>query len=323
MTDAAAIATIETLGVTGFVSSKDVLTLRREVFADGVVSAAELDALFRLGERAPNGDREWNDYFAEVSTDFYLRQNAPEGYLTDDEYKTLRARVTRDGRIASALELQLLLTLSERAISTPNAMAGFIGAQLKKRIETKVGGPRIEAEDASLVRRFIFAAGGHGNVAVTRPEAEFLFDMNDLVAAADNDPDWALLFKQAIANHLMAHIGKRTLSVGEAIALETADRSDGNPGEVKTGFGDFLGNVFTPFRAHAKRVEKRYAKRNAERAVAAAQAEKITETEADWLAERIGRDGEVHASEKALLQHMRSLEADLPPKLQALVSDAA
>ncbi len=327
---------ITSVGEDGYVSTDDVLTLRRTIFADGVVDADELDALFALGERAPDGDPAWADYFVEATADFYLREEEPNGYLTTEEFETLRARVTRDGAKASALELGLLIRLLETAVATPPQMAGFIGEQIKRRILEKQGGPKIEAGDVEIIRRYIFAAGGDGNVAVTRKEAEFLFDLSDATAAAENDPAWCDLFKKAVSNHLMAHIGFEPVGRAEALALETEDPEDGGPlpskrAEDETaveaggrGFFDMLGNIFTPKRAHAARVEARYKVLNAARARESAIAEKITPGEADWLADRIGRDGVLHASEKALVAHMRDeLDADLPPKLKALVEKAA
>ncbi len=325
---------IISVGEDGYVSTDEVLTLRRTIFADGVVDAEELDALFALGERAPAGDPAWADYFVEATADFYLREEEPHGYLTTEEFETLRARVTRDGAIASALELGLLIRLMETATSTPPQMAGFVGEQIKARIHEKPGGAKIDAGDVEIIRRYIFASGGDGNVAVTRKEAEFLFDLSD--AAAENDPSWCDLFKKAVSNHLMAHIGFEPIARADALALETPDPDDGGPipskraedenavEAGKRGFFDMLGNVFSPKRAHAERVEARYKVLNAARERDAAIAEKVTASEADWLADRIGRDGVLHPSEKALVAYMRDeLGADLPPKLKALVEKAA
>ncbi|MEO0851384.1 MAG: hypothetical protein AAFY04_08255, partial [Pseudomonadota bacterium] len=54
---------ISTIGNNGFVSAADVLVLREQIFADGIVSRAEIGALLALAERAPDGDPEWADYF--------------------------------------------------------------------------------------------------------------------------------------------------------------------------------------------------------------------------------------------------------------------
>ena len=55
----------------------------------------------------------------------------------------------------------------------------------------------------------------------------------------------------------------------------------------------------------------------------AAEASKVTSVEAEWLADRIRRDGDFGANEKALITRMRSLEKDLPASLKALVQHAA
>ncbi|MCB2097215.1 MAG: hypothetical protein KDE05_06235, partial [Parvularculaceae bacterium] len=133
---------IRSVGADGHVSADDVLFLRKNVFADGVVSRAELAALFALAEKAPQGDPEWADYFAEASADFFLREEEPHGYLTDQEFEHLEAFVTRDGKKASAIELQLLVRLMEKATATPPAMAEFVADQFRRLIRERKGGAR-------------------------------------------------------------------------------------------------------------------------------------------------------------------------------------
>ena len=213
---------LTSVGDDGYVSAEDVRFLRRNVFADGVVSAEELDALFRLGEKAEDGDREWPQYFAEAAADFYLREEQPNGYLTQDEFDSLKARVTRDGAKASKLELGLLIKLLETAISAPSDMAHFVGEQIKRHVCEKDGAAFISSEDVELIRRYIFAAAGDGNVAVTRTEAELLFDLSDATAKADNNPEWNDLFKKAVSNHLMAHIGFAPVGRQEALGTHAS-----------------------------------------------------------------------------------------------------
>ncbi len=325
MSGSSKLQSLATLGADGFVSARDVLALRRTVFADGVVSAGELDALFDLGDRAPNGDKEWTEFYAEAASDFYLREEEPHGYLTDEEFRTLKARVTRNGERASDLEIALLIKLMENAVTTPAEMSRFVGMQIKRRVAERQGGPRITAEDAGLLRRWLFAAGGDGNVAVTKAEAEFLFDLNDLVAKGKNDPAWTDLFCKAVANHLMAHIGYAP--IGRAEALKTrafmADHSV-NVGRVfGKMFAGGLGGVKKGFGLAASKESSAQAQRNSARDAGVAEAKAVTTSEADWLAERITRDGATHESEKALIRHLKSLDADLPPKLKAVVGQAA
>ena len=324
------------VGNDGYVSAEDVLFLRRNVFADGVVSASELDAVFALGEKAEKGDREWFHFFAEVVSDFYLREEEPHGYFTQDEFNSFKARVTRDGDKASGLEIGVMLKVLETAVSTPPDMTGFIGEQIKRHVMEKEGGAVIDSDDVKMISRFIFAAGGDGNVAVTKAEAELLFDLSDATARVNNAPEWNDFFKKAISNHLMAHIGFNPLGRRDALSHYTPDPTDGGPIEQvqlkdenafdrsRSSTFDMLMNIFTPKAAHRRRVERRHREANERREAEAAVAEKITPEEADWVADRIGRDGVLHPSEKALIQYMRDeLDADLPPKLKALAERAA
>ncbi len=306
------------IGAKGYVTAEDVLVLRRGVFKDGIVSPAELDALFMLGERAPEGDREWPMFFEEAAADFYLREEEPQGYLTDVEFATLRARVTRDGEGASPLELRLMIKLLETAVATPPAMAAFVADQLKRSILTGRLRKGVTKEDTELVRRFIFAKGGEANVAVTRAEAELLFDINDANAGAPNDPAWTEFFVKAIANHLMSHFSYAPQAREEARRQHAfmTDRS----ADVGGFFKRMVAGGLSGFKGDGKSLQ---AERNEQRERDAAIAEKITPAEADWLADRIGRDGRLMESERALVDYMKKLGGELPPKLKALVDRAA
>lgn len=324
---------INHVGADGHVSAEDVIYLRRNIFADGVVSRDELSVLFALGRRAPSGDPEWADYFAEAAADFFLREEEPHGYLTDEEFQHLSSMVGRSG--STALELGLLVGLMEKAVSTPPAMSAFVADEFRRTVGAHKGGPRIMRADAELLRRYLYAAGGEGSIAITRHEAELLFDLHDMTAGADNDPAWADLFVKAIAAHLMALVGYGKLSRDHAIALYSPDPTDGpaykaptlkeekSTDRVKTTAKDMLLNILSPKKAHADRVERRARETNERREKEFAAAEAITSEESDWLADRIGRNGHFDDVERSLLSYMRELDAELPPKLAALVKKAA
>lgn len=324
---------LSAFGADGYISAEEVLALRRDVFADGVVSAEELDAMFALGERAPNGDREWRMFFSEVLADFYLREEEPQGYFTPDEFSTLRERITRDDDQASQLELNLLVELIEKAKQTAPGLSEFTADQFR-RYFAKPDTSAPNAEETALVKRFIFAAGGAGHVAVTRPEAELIFDINDAVRDKAPDPAWADLFVTAIVNHLKAHIGYSSISRDHAISLETEDPDDGpahehtvlegedNIDRSKSNLWDMVLNVFATKSAHRRRVERRYAALNATREDEARKAEIVTDTEADWLADRIDRDGDYSDNERALINRLREFDDELPANLRSLVDRA-
>ena len=313
-------AKLTSVGNDGYVSAEDVLFLRRNVFFDGVVCKQELNALFKLGERAPDGDIEWRQYFAEAAADHYLREEEPQGYLTDAEFQLLKMQVTRDGGQASALEMELLIHLLKNAVSSPTDMSEFIADQFRSYVANKKNGPQITERDAELMRDYLYAAGGAGTVGITKEEAELLFDLHDMTADAENHPSWSDLFIKAIAAHLMQHVGYQPLAREEALRLnDWAKDTSINPIGF---FGRMFSGGLSSVRESYGRKSVR-AQRNDEDEIAAQIAEQVTAREADWLADRIGRDGRVHDLEQALIAYMRDLDADLPPKLRALVKDAA
>lgn len=319
MSDQSLHARLAAIGADGFVSADEVLFMRRTVFADGVVSSEELDALFDLGDRAQEGDPEWFQFFAEAAADFYLREEEPQGYLTPREFQSLKARVTRDGH-ANPLEIALMVKLMETAEQTPPEMAAFVGEQFKAHILGKEEGPVVSKQDAVMLRRYLFAAGGDGNVAVTRREAELLFDINDATENAANNPAWTELFVQGIINHLMAHLGYTAPSREEAFRRNAWAKDH----SVNIG-GFFKRMVSGGFGAMKQAYSQKsaYAEHNEQRDQDAAEAALVTETEAEWLAARIGRDGAFDENERRLLERMRELEKDLPEGLKALLNRAA
>ena len=307
------------IGADGYVTADEVLFLRRSVFANGVVCERELDAIFALGDRAPDGDLEWPQFFAEAVADFYLREEEPHGYLTTDEFDELQARIVGDGG-ANRLECALLVKLMETAIETPPEMSVFTGRELKAAIIGRER-PTVSKEDVMLIRRWLFAAGGAGHVGVTKAEAEILFEINDAVKYGDATPAWGELFTQGVVNHLMAGLGYSVASREEAMRRHAfiSDQS----ANVGGFFTRMMSGVLDAFTNAGGTPQSVYAQKATGRDAAVAIAEQITPAETEWLASRIGRDGSLDDNERALIERMKELEADLPDALKALLDRAA
>lgn len=314
---------LSSIGANGFVSEDDVLFLRRNVYPDGRVDRSELLAIFDLAQRAPDGDPQWPSLFAEIAADYFLNEEEPRGYVTPGEFTDLKALIEgRDATSPNALHGELLVSLLGKAISTPPAMADFTAETIAGAIAAKPGGARIDARDADLVRRFLYAAGGAGAVGVTRDEVEWLFDLHDLTVEADNDPAWLDLFIKAVAAHLMQYVGYEPLPREEALRLDAwAEDASTNVG----GFFQrmFDGGLAAVRDAYSPRRKSGWAAKIERDEVASEIAERVTAQEADWLANRIARNGRADGAEKALIAYMRDLNADLPPKLRALAGDDA
>jgi hypothetical protein len=319
---------IEAIADKGRVSADDVLHLRRHVFVDGVVSEAEVDALFALADKAPTGDREWSDFFIEAQSLYWVRHRKPEGYIDDAEANDLIDKISRDGRIDTSLELDLLVKILEIATKVPETLILFALDAVKDMVMAGKGPTRhgeatpgvITASDVAYIRRILYAGAGAGQMGITKAEAEFLFDLNDATIEAENEIGWSDLFVKAMASFLMAHIGYTPPSREEALRRSEwlDDRSVNIGGFFKRMAGGGFSGIVSAYRKpdpHLEHLDRQEA--------AIRSAEQVTDDEATWLAARIGRDGVLHENEKALIAYMETLGAELPPSLASLIPQKA
>jgi hypothetical protein len=264
--------------------------------------------------------------------DYLVHQVAPAGYVDAANADWLVARIDRDGSVKTATELELLVKVLEAARTSPPALVQYALRQVQRAV-VQGDGPlanggrlelgRVNRAEADLLRRILYAFGGDDGIAVTRAEAEVLFDINDAVADADNDPAWLDLFVKAVANCIMAASGYVVPT--REVALHREEWLDA-PATGVSGFfarmvSGGLHGVLEAYRAPAD--EDEWAERNARMDAAIARAETVTEGEASWLADRIGRDGHLHEAEKALLRFIANEGRDIHPALAPLMAKAA
>jgi hypothetical protein len=302
----------------GRVSAEDVLTLRRTIFPDGVVDRGEIDAVFQLAELAPGGDPAWPSFFFELVADHFLNQQEPVGYLAHEDVCHLKALITRDGHLASQLELAALIHLVEKAVETPRALCEFIALQIRARIAARET-LHIDNADVSLIHRFLHASGADDSIGISRQEADFLFDLHDMTAGAENDHAWPELFVKAIAAHLTQHVGYKPLPREEALRLQRwADDTKASPGrffQAMTGGG--LKAILEAYLA-----PDAWQERNETFEAEATIARQVTDDEAAWLVERMGRNRYLDDVERLVLIYLRDhLDVDLPAPLAELILD--
>ncbi len=313
-------------------TNEDALEMRRRVYSDGAINSEEVEKLFALDEAAERHDTAWTVLFTEALTDYLVNQQAPKGYISEENADWLITRISADGAVKTDTELELLVKVLEKAKSSPARLSAFALNQVKHAVLDGDGPAacgrdlepgRVGRAEADLMRRILYAFGGDGNIAVTRAEAEVLFDINDVVAEADNDPAWADLFTKALANCLMAASGYAV--PGRDVALKREQWLDSDTGGVASFFGRMasggLRGVIDAYKAPS--TEEAWADRNAQADAARATAEVVTEAEAEWLADRIGRDGAIHENERALLRFIGEESPNIHPTLKPLVDDAA
>ncbi|MBX9588767.1 MAG: hypothetical protein K2X43_05645 [Hyphomonadaceae bacterium] len=316
----------------GSIKDADVLKLRRSYDDDGRITAEEAEAIFALNAACPVQDPAWADCFIETITDYIVEQARPEGYLTTDNAAWLIQHIARSGRIESKTELELLVGVLDRARWAPQSLVSFALEQVRDAVIDGTGplrsGKLIEPgvvveSDVDLLRRIIYAYGGDDNLAVTQPEAEVLFAIDEATAEADNHPSWRDLFVKAIANCAMAASGYVAPSRAEVLARDfwLDRRGDLALDRVAAGMAAGLRGVFSSYRPQS--LEERAIARLALQKVEIVTNEAVTPAEAHWLGRRMGRSGSLTPNERALVRFLKAENPLIHPSLQALVDKVA
>ncbi len=318
----------------GSIKDADVLKLRRSYYDDGRITAEEADILFALNDACPVQDPAWADCFVEAITDYIVDQAKPEGYLTADNARWLIERISTDGHIESKTEMELLVSVLDRARWAPQSLVRFALEQVKDAVVNGTGPLRsgkllepgvVSEADVDLLRRILYAFGGDGNIAVTQPEAEILFDIDAATAGADNHPAWGDLFVKAIANCVMVASGYATPP--RQVALERDAwldrRGDLSLDKMASGMlstGGFKG-LFGIYREQS--AEERAIARLTQQKIEIVTNEAVTMPEAEWLGRCINRHEPLTPNERALLMFLKAESPSIHPSLQALVDKAA
>ncbi len=316
----------------GSIQDGDVQKLRAAFYDDGTISRDEADELFALNDACPVQDPSWPGFFIEAITDYTVNQERPDGYLTTQNAAWLLKRISVDELVQTKTELELLVTILDRSRWSPASLVKFALSQVKAAVLEGKGpsrsGAKLEAgvvtsEDVVMIRRILYAFGGDGANAISRAEAEVLFDINDKTVQAKNAPEWSDLFVKAIANAIMAASGYKAPSRQEALRrLEWLESgADLSLGGILDRIGQGFSGYFKGY--HLQGSEERAISRLEQQKIEIITNEQVTEGEANWLAERIGRDGELHDNEKALLQFIAAQSAHIHPALDDLITRAA
>ena len=316
------------------VSAADVLKFRRVFYEDGIVAHDEAELLFRLNDRCTGNDTSWADFFVEALTDFVVFQTQPQGYVTGDNAAWLIDRISSDGKVDSKTELELAVNILDKARWAPISLAKFVLEQVKHAVISGSGPLRngknldpgcITDGEVDMLRRMLYAFGGDGHVAITRDEADILFDIDDAVENSAPNPAWTDLFVKAVANVIMASSGYSVPSREEALRQEASL----NHPELKTSVLAFLLSMVTSNldsvkdAYHDQSPEERALSRLEHQRIEIITNEQITEAEASWLAGRIGRDGRLSPSEHALIAYLKQESPRIHPALMEAVDRLA
>ena len=291
----------------GQVSAQELLALRQQGWGDGIITREEADALFAVNNILAERDEPWCDFFVEAIGEHVLNGSEPRLQCSEDEAQWLIDRIDHDGAVESLVELETIVRIIERAQNTPVRLKDYVLAQVEREVLTGIGPTRcggalaathITAAECRIVRRVIFASGGHGPAAVSRYDAEMLFRLKDETLAEENAPEWDDLFLDGVSNYLKGFaLQNAQLDHDRALELQAFIADN------KANVARFMGRVAKEMPNAANHFGKVFGKKDtapsfAEQAAAGAE---VTDHEQEWLEAMIEADGEVDELERRLL----------------------
>lgn len=291
----------------GLISDEEIADLRRAGWANGTITPGEADAIFSLNNALENPTPAWSDFFVEAMCEFLMRREEPRGYVTKTQADWLMSKVMHDNHVESMTELELLVTLTEKAHNVPDELKQFILSELEHAVMTGTGPTRsggalsdshVSEAEVAMMRRTLFGMASERPAAIGRNEAEFLFRIKDATLKARNARGWKRLFVQGVGNYLMAYS-----SANAQISRERAADLNEFMNDRSSHLAGFLGRMAKAVPNSAGVV---FGKKSSEPTLAeklAAEAE-ITVSEQDWLDAQVEANGEIDEYDRALLHFL-------------------
>jgi hypothetical protein len=294
----------------GQISSEELLVLRQELWGDGIVSPAQAETLFAVNRSLDDRSPEWCDFFVEAIGEFVLNGTPPRLQCSDSEAEWLIGQIDDDGVVESMVELESMVRVIERAQNVPVRLKHYVLGIIEQEVISGVGPTRcggelsathISAAECRLIRRVIFASGGHGPAAVSRYDAEMLFRLKDATLADENAAEWDELFVDGVANYLQGFVlPNAQISHERALELK-AFINDAKP-NVRRFMGQMAQQVPGSINHFGKVFGKR--KEGLDYGARAAEGEQMTDHEQEWLNKMMEADGEIDDLERRLLSHL-------------------
>ncbi|MFT3730278.1 MAG: hypothetical protein QM780_02475 [Hyphomicrobium sp.] len=309
----------------------DVLFFKRAFYEDGLASLDEADLLISIHQACSIRHADWPEFFVETITDYLVFQEPPRGYLTAANANWLIERLSREGKIKSKAEIDLVLNVLDKARWAPASLSKFALEQVKQAVVSGQGplrqgkllpAGRISDAEVDLLRRILYAFGGDGQVPMTRSEADVLFDIDEAVAGSPPNAVWTDLFVKAIANVMMSASGYSVPSREEALRQEAdLDKDDDEQTSILFSLLSMVhANLSSMQDAyHDQTVEERALARLEHQRIEIITNENIADADPSWLVSRLGRGGRLTASERALVSYLNHESPRIHPTLTEAV----
>ncbi|ASJ90083.1 hypothetical protein [Porphyrobacter sp. CACIAM 03H1] len=296
----------------GQITAEGLLALRREGWGDGIITRAEAEALFAVNNALVERSPEWCDFFVEAIGEFVLNGTPPRLQCSLEEAEWLISQIDHDGVVDSMVELETMVRIIERAENVPDRLKNYVLDQIEREVltgtgPTRCGGElaatRITAAECRIIRRVIFASGGCAPAAVSRFEAEMLFRLKDATLAEENAAEWDDLFIDGVANFLKGFTHQNAQLSHERKRELEAFIASGH----KANVGRFIGRVIREVPHVGNHFGLVFGKKqpsSPDYAAIAAEGEKVTDFESEWLESMVDADGEVDELESRLIARL-------------------
>ena len=286
------------------ISDEEILALRHTGWADGAMKLDEAEAVFEINDALAEPSVEWSDFFVEAIGEFVINGTVPRGYVSDANAAWLIARIDRDGVVQGMTELELLVRVLERSANVPLSLKTWVLEQVEQAVLTGSGPTRrggalcpgqVNAAEAAILRRVLFAPAGDAPAAVSCAEAELLFRLKDATLGADNAAEWQQMFVQGVANYLQG-VASRTAQISRERATELEAFVADDNSSVSGFLGRMAKSAPSAFSVAFGRNQP-----ERDRLAELRAAGEVTADERAWLDAHVGADGEVDAYEQALI----------------------
>ena len=315
----------------GCITSSSVEYLSQVFLEEDYVSEITADILLDIHHSILFADSSWHEFFVQVLTDYVVFDMMPEGYVTVDNANWLIDNISYNGRVETLTELELLVNILEEATWSPETLIHFALTQVKNAVAhgtgtlregTTIGVGMLLDSEVHLLRRMLTAFGGEGNVAITKNEAELMFDINDAAVNVQNHVAWSELFIKTIANHVMAASNYQVPNRSEALCKEIwLHESLGLVGfmqqMISYGFESIGQFYYKPTEAEME-LEKLEREK---RALIVGDVKRMER--ANWLVDRVGVKGSLSDNERALIQFLKTKSKSIDRSLIPLLKLAA
>ncbi len=321
----------------GLLDKDEFMRLRKQIFDDGHISITEADMIFKIDTDLSEKPEGWNDFFVNAITDFLIRQTLPVGYVDPIHATWLMERIDQDSRMDEATEEALLLSVLKFAENCPESLEIYALNKVRQKIvgravESKLcvqeqdvsmiervlyacNAMQVGPKDVALIKKVVYASGGHGGFGISKAEAAFLFELDEATKGQNNCESWQKLFVGAIANHLMtmgapASVNHEDYKRAQEFLYSTEGINWGGLVSGKSGrFWDLV---------RTQREQSQFTDQGR-----ILEAERIDMAEAQWLIDHLNRDGEISKNEKALLAFIKEECPDIHESLAPLLRYAA